>query len=122
VGRSRGAVAALNLYARHVHGFGATEPASAVLFADDVCRALGLALRLAYQVEISEELRAALRSRTLIDQTRGIIMSQRACNADAAMAILSADSLDRDVELMVRAAQIFSAVSPPPSNGVPTQN
>ena len=71
---------------------------------------------------MTEELRAALRSRTLIDQTLGIIMSQRACNADAAMAILSADSLDHDVELMVRAAQIFSAASTPPANGVPTQN
>ncbi|MGV8967956.1 MAG: ANTAR domain-containing protein [Cellulomonas sp.] len=72
---------------------------------------------------MTEELRAALRSRTLIDQALGIIMSQRSCNADAAMAILSADSLHLDVELMVRAAQIISAVSTTPgSDGVPAQN
>ncbi|RYV52781.1 ANTAR domain-containing protein, partial [Pengzhenrongella frigida] len=67
--------------------------------------------------------RAALRSRTLIDQTLGIIMSQRLCDADAAMAILSADSLDRDVALLARAAQILRAVSTAPgSGGRPAQN
>ena len=72
---------------------------------------------------MTEELRAALRSRTLIDQTLGIIMSQRACDAEGAMAILSADSLHVDVELMVRAAQILGAVSTPPRSGrPPTQN
>ncbi|WP_407343946.1 GAF domain-containing protein [Pengzhenrongella phosphoraccumulans] len=64
-------VGALNLYARHIHGFGAAEQASAAQFARDVSRALGLAIRLAEKVELTEELRAALRSRTLIDQSLG---------------------------------------------------
>ena len=116
-------VGALNLYARNVGGFGAVEQADAHLFAGDVSRALNLAIRLAYQVEMAEELRAALQSRTLIDQTLGIIMSQRLCNADAAMAILSADSLALDIKPLVRAAQILSEVSiPPGSGGRPAQN
>ena len=108
------AAGALNLYARHIGGFGAVEQADAHLFAGDVSRALNLAIRLAYQVEMTEELRAALKSRTLVDQTLGIIMSQRVCDADAAMAILRADSLDRDVEPLVRAAQSLRAGSTPP--------
>lgn len=108
---------ALNLYARRIYGFGAVERANAELFAHDASRALALAIRLAHQVEMTEELRVALRSRTVLDQTLGIIMSQRLCDADAAMAILSADSLDLDLAILVRAAQILSAVSTPPGNG-----
>ena len=116
-------VGALNLYARHIGGFGAVEQADAELFAGDVSRALNLAIRLAHQVEMSEELRVALKARTLIDQTLGIIMSQRLCDADAAMAILNADSLELDAEPLVRAAQILSAVSIPPGGGArPAQN
>ncbi|RYV49430.1 GAF and ANTAR domain-containing protein [Pengzhenrongella frigida] len=116
-------VGSLNLYAQHSHGFGAAELAQAALFADDLSRALGLAIRLAYQVEMTEKLLAALRSRTLLDQSLGIIMSQRLCDADAAMAILSADSLNLDVALLVRSAQILRAVrTPPHSDGRQNQN
>ncbi|MGV8967969.1 MAG: GAF and ANTAR domain-containing protein [Cellulomonas sp.] len=116
-------VGALNLYARDVGGFDAATQADAALFAGDASRALKLAMRLASQVEMTEELRAALQSRTLIDQTLGVIMSQRACDADAAMTILRTDSLNRDVEPLVRAAQILSSASTPPGgDGVPGQH
>ena len=116
-------VGALNLYARHVRGFGDDEQADAALFAGDVSRALTLAMRLAYQVEITEELRGALSSRTTIDQTIGIIMSRELCTAESALRILSADSLDHDVTLLVRATQILAAVSTTPlGDGNPSQN
>ncbi|MGV8973226.1 MAG: GAF domain-containing protein [Rhodoglobus sp.] len=116
-------VGSLNLYSQQSHWFGAAEQARAALFADDVSRALDLAIRLAYQMEMTEELRAALRSQTLLDQSLGIIMSQRLCDADAAMAILSADSLNLDVALLVRAAQVLRAASTPPgSDGCQNHN
>ena len=75
---------------------------------------------------MTEELRAALQSGTLIDPTLGIIMTQRLCDADAdadaAMAILRADSLELDIKPLVRAAQILSEVIPPGSGGRPAQN
>ena len=68
---------------------------------------------LAGQVELTEELGAVLKSQTLIDQTLGMIMSQRLCDADAAMTILCADALELEIEPLVRATQILSAVSAP---------
>lgn len=97
---------------------GSLEAARAVQLADFASHTLSLGVRLAEQVDLTAELREAVRSQTLIDQALGIIMSQRRCDAETAMAILSAASLDRDESLAVRAVQIRTAAgAPPPANG-----
>ena len=58
--------------------------------------------------KVTDQLRAALNSRTLIDQTIGIIMGQNRCNADAAFAVLRSASQNRNVKLRDVAAEIIT--------------
>jgi len=109
------AVGALNLYSRQPHAFGPTQQAEAQRFANEASRALNLAVRLAHNIEITGQLRAALTSRTVIDQAMGIIMGQNQCDADAAFGILRAASQNRNVKLRVVSTEIITAVSNKPS-------
>lgn len=112
------AVGALNLYSRRAHAFGLAEQTEAKRFADEVSRALHLAVRLARHVEITEQLRGALVSRSVIDQAIGIIMAQNRCDAETAFAILRTASQNRNVKLREVAAEIITAVSrKPPTTG-----
>lgn len=116
------AVGALNLYSGHPHTFAEAEQAAAASFADEASRTLTLALRLAHHVEVTEQLRAALTSRTAIDQAIGIIMGQNRCDADAAFAVLRTASQNRNIKLRVIAAEIITAVSRKPPTNVPEFN
>lgn len=69
---------------------------------------------LAHHVEITDQLRAALSSRTVIDQAIGIIMARERCDADAAFAVLRATSQNRNVKLRDIATEIVKAVSSKP--------
>ena len=117
------AVGALNLYSRRSNAFGPVEKAEATRFASEASRALNLAVRMAHSVEITDQLRAALVSRTVIDQTIGIIMGQNRCDADAAFAVLRAASQNRNIKLRTVAAEIITAVSnKPPTIARPFQD
>lgn len=111
------AIGALNLYSRDPHAFGPTQQGEAKRFADEASRALNLAVRLAQTIEITDQLRAALTSRTVIDQGIGIIMGQNRCDAEAAFAILRAASQNRNIKLHAVAAEIVTAVGHTPSLG-----
>ncbi|MBC7552310.1 MAG: GAF and ANTAR domain-containing protein [Cellulomonas sp.] len=112
------AVGALNLYSRRPCAFGPLEQEKAQGFANEASRTLSLAVRLADSTEVTDQLRAALTSRTLIDQTIGIIMGQNRCNAEAAFAVLCAASQNRNVKLRDVAAEIITTVSTqPPQRG-----
>ena len=111
------AVGALNLYSRQTDAFGPAQRAEARRFADEASRVLSLAVRLVHDVEVTDQLRAALTSRTVIDQAIGIIMGQDLCDADTAFAVLRAASQNRNIKLRVVAAEILNAVS----KKVPTQ-
>ncbi|HEY8722218.1 GAF and ANTAR domain-containing protein [Pengzhenrongella sp.] len=111
-------VGVLNLYSRHAYAFGPSEQSEVRRFADEVSRVLSLTLRLAHDIEITAQLRAAVASRTVIDQAIGIVMSQYQCDPDVASALLAAASRDRKVTLGAVAADITTAVSEkPPTNG-----
>ena len=112
------AVGALNLYSRRPCAFGPLEQEKAQGFANEASRTLSLAVRLADSTEVTDQLRAALTSRTLIDQTIGIIMGQNRCDADAAFAVLRSASQNRNVKLRDVAAEIITTVSTqPPQRG-----
>lgn len=102
---------ALTLYSRHAHAFGPAEQLEAERFADEVSRALHLAVRRAGHVEIPEQRRTAPTSRTVIDRAIGIVMGQNRCDADTALGFLHATSQDRNVKLRVLAAEIITAVN-----------
>ena len=104
------AVGALNLYSRRAHAFGAPEQADAKRFADEASRALSLAVRLFHHVELTDQLRAALSSRTVIDQAIGIIMGQNRCGAESAFNVLRSTSQNRNVKLRTVATEIVTTV------------
>ena len=112
------AVGALNLYSHRVRGFGPAEQGEAQWFSGEAARALDLAVRLAHDTEVTAQLRAALSSRTVIDQAIGILMGQSRCDADAAFVMLRAASQNRNLKLRTVAVEIVTTVGrKPPSSG-----
>jgi GAF domain-containing protein len=107
-------IGALNIYASQPHAFGPSEQLLAWRFADEVSRALALAMRIAERTEISQHLQTALASRAVIDQAIGIIMGQNRCPAAEAFDILRTTSRHRKVKLLDTAIQIITAVSGQP--------
>ena len=115
----RGVVGALNVYARDPHVFGPAEQELAGRFAAEASRALVLAVRFAAQAELSEQLGAALKSRTVIDHAIGIVMAQTRCDAAQAFAILRSASQNRNIKLRVLATEIVTTVGGRPPTEVP---
>jgi GAF domain-containing protein len=110
---------AFNFYAGEAHAFGAEERAQAERFGVEASRVVALAIRMARHAELSENLQAALASRTTIDQALGVVMGQNRCTADEAFQILRAASQNRNVKLRDIAAEIIKAVTGHPSKVAP---
>jgi GAF domain-containing protein len=111
-------VGALNLYATTVDAFDDAARAQAAAFAGYASGAIGLALRLARQTEVSADLQTALSTRAVIDQALGIIMSQQRCTAEEAFAVLRRASQQRNVKIQAIAAGIVEGVTgKPPRRG-----
>lgn len=106
--------------------FLATEPGvfsdgitlEAMGFADEVRRALSLALRIADAELRSENLAAALEYRTPIDLARGILMAQNHCTAEEAFGVLRKASSNRNQKLHDLALEVATrfAQSPGPAH------
>lgn len=106
-----GIVGALNLYAPVPGAFGEAEIRQGEIFAASASGALALAARQASAAALTSDLRAALVSRSVIDQALGIIMAQERCTSTRAFAILRTASQDRNVKLRDIARQIVTSVS-----------
>jgi GAF domain-containing protein len=112
-------VGALNLYSRDPEFFGAAEMRQAARFAENASVAVGIAAHMAQQTVLTEQLRASLASRAVIDQAVGIIMSEQRCTPEEAFTILRSASQNRNVKLRQVAESIVSGVTgqapqPPP--------
>ena len=112
-------IGALNLYAPVAEAFGPAELRRAEGFAATASGALALGVRQAEQADLTEQLRAALASRAVIDQALGIIMAQERCTAARAFDILRAASQNRNVKLRDIAREVVTNASgeqpqPPP--------
>jgi transcriptional regulator with GAF, ATPase, and Fis domain len=112
-------IGALNLYARGRDAFGETETRLAGKFAENAAGALALGQRLVSYAALTDQLRASLGSRAVIDQAVGIIMGQEHWAQDKAFAALRAASQNRNVKLRVLAEEIVTGVAgeaptPPP--------
>jgi GAF domain-containing protein len=112
-------IGALNLYAPRAHAFGETELRRAEGFAAMAAGALALAVRHAQQADLTDQLRAALASRGVIDQALGIIMAQERCAPHRAFEILRAASQNRNVKLREIAASIVTSISGQPPQPPP---
>jgi GAF domain-containing protein len=107
-------VGALNLYATDLDAFDAEARSQALIFAGHAAGAVGVALRMAREAQISADLRTALASRAIIDQAMGIIMAQQRCSADEAFAVLRRASQQRNVKIHAIAASIVAGVTGQP--------
>jgi GAF domain-containing protein len=109
---------ALNLYAGEPHAFGPEQQAAARRFGAEACRVIALAVRIARHADLAENLKAALASRSTIDQALGVVMGQRRCTADEAFQVLRTASQNRNVKLRDVAVEVITAVTGhPPTNG-----
>jgi GAF domain-containing protein len=92
-------IGALNCYARTPSAFPPEAVEMAVEIASHVAVAVGNAVAYSDAATLVEQMRAAMDSRSVIDQAMGIVMAQNRCDADAAFALLNRASQNRNVKL-----------------------
>lgn len=105
-------VGALNLYAGQTHAFdGESVLPQATALAAQGSAVLSVALRQARQTELTEQLREALASRSVIDQAIGIVMGQQRCDSATAFAVLRSASQNRNRKLRDVAVDVVTSAS-----------
>ena len=110
----------MNIYAATPRTFTPEQRARAHAYADQAAAAIAMATRLAHHTQLTDDLRAAMASRTIIDQALGILMGQLRCNADDAFAVLRKTSQDTNTKLRdVAATLITKTTGQPPRPTLP---
>jgi transcriptional regulator with GAF, ATPase, and Fis domain len=102
-------IGALNLYAFRRLAPDLALRARAEQLADRAAGALAVGLRLAQEHTENANLRAALTSRSVIDQAIGILVAQQHCTVEDAFALLRQASQGRNIKLREVAAQIVAS-------------
>jgi GAF domain-containing protein len=100
----------LNLYGLHAHGYRDLEGALLELFVAAVEGALRSTVRYLVARREATQLNAALVSRAVIDQAKGIIMGARGISADEAFQVLVAQSQRENLKLRDCAERLVTAV------------
>lgn len=101
---------ALNLYSTSPGKFTDGDRDAANTFAAQAAGALAVAVRLAQMAELTCHLEAALQSRGIIDQAKGIMMAEQRCTADEAFALMRKASMNRNIKLRDLATEIVTRV------------
>jgi GAF domain-containing protein len=124
---------ALNIYAREPHAFDEDSRSAATRFAPYAAVAAGNLHAYQSARDMAANLRAALESRGVIDQAKGILMARHKLTADQAFQILVRMSMKTNRKLhaiaddLVHTGEPSQPVSPPASKaltrpGVPTES
>jgi len=111
-----GAVGAMNLYARTEAAFGPDEVETAHQFAMQGAFVLVNAQAYWDSRTLSENLEAAMESRSVIEQAKGVIMNAQSKNADEAFRVLVAQSQHENIKLREIAKRIVAEASRPRPN------
>jgi GAF domain-containing protein len=119
LGTGSGTIGAFNLYSRVAGSFGPAAIRRAERFAQNASGALSIAIRLADHVALTDQLRASLASRSVIDQAIGVLMGERRITAAEAFAILRTTSQNRNIKLRAFAAQIVEGAGGQPPQPPP---
>lgn len=102
---------ALNVYAGKPEAFDGDAIVLGQTFAGYAAVALANAHLYDAQANLAQQMQAAMQSRAVIEQAKGIIMGSRRCSADEAFALLSRISQDSNRKLRdVAAALVANAV------------
>ena len=103
-------VGALCLYAHEPNLFPEPVQKVAIQFVEPAAVLLGGVLHRVGQAELIGELRSGMSSRAVIDQAIGIIMAQRRCGPEEALAALRKISNDRNIKLREVAASLVESI------------
>lgn len=112
-------VGAFNPYSLVTGSFGQAATRRAERFAQNASGALSIAIRLADHLALTDQLRASLATRAVIDQAIGVLMGQRRITAADAFAILRTTSQNRNIKLRAFAAQIVEGAGAQPPQPPP---
>jgi GAF domain-containing protein len=103
------ALGALNLYAAEPAAFTDGNLVRARMLSAAAAGAVEVARRLTEQLQLNEDLKAAMASRRIIDQALGITMAREGCDADTAFAILRRTSQNEHRKLRDVARDLVTA-------------
>jgi GAF domain-containing protein len=103
---------ALNVYATEPEAFDDDAVVLGQTFAGYAAVALANAHRFDAHARLAQHLQAAMQSRAVIEQAKGIIMGSRQCGADEAFAILTRLSQDTNRKLRDVAAALVASATP----------
>ena len=101
-------IGALNVYAEKVYAFDDDAIVLAQTFAGYAAVALANAHLYDTTATLAQQMQAAMESRAVIEQAKGIIMGERRCTADEAFAILTKVSQDSNRKLRDVAAALVA--------------
>jgi GAF domain-containing protein len=99
---------ALNIYGGPPDAFQEPDVAALRSLAAQATGGIALAQRISDTQEFADQLQAAMRSRSVIDQALGVIMGQRRCTADVAFGILRSASQHRNIKLRDLCTQMIT--------------
>ncbi|HZX54482.1 MAG TPA: GAF and ANTAR domain-containing protein [Ilumatobacteraceae bacterium] len=108
-----GPIGAMNLYAKTEQAFGAPDINTGQQFAMQAAFVLANAQAYWDSRVLSENLEAAMESRSVIEQAKGVIMNAQAKTADEAFDVLVAQSQHENVKLREIAKRIVTDASRP---------
>jgi hypothetical protein len=108
---------ALNVYGAAAEAFGEETVTLARAFGSHAAVALANAHLYDTTVTLAQQMQAAMESRAVIEQAKGIIMGRRRCGADEAFAILTKVSQDSNRKLRDVAADLVAQVQIGPRPG-----
>jgi GAF domain-containing protein len=109
-------IGALNCYSREPSAFSTAAVEIAEELAGHVAVAVNNVVALNEATTLVEQMRKAMESRSVIDQAMGVIMAQNRCDADAAFAILTRASQNRNIKLREIARGTVLSVSRTPGS------
>ena len=104
-------VGALCLYAHEPDLFPEPVQEVAIQFVEPAAVLLGGVLHRVGQAELIDQIRSSMSSRAVIDQAIGIMMAQRRCEPEEALAALRKISNDRNIKLRDVAAGLVESVA-----------
>jgi GAF domain-containing protein len=102
------AIGVLNLYAREPRSFDEESRRSAKLIAKLTSTMITAALRHYDELTLTDHLRSALSSRSVIDQAMGMVISMRHCTQQEAFDVLRQVSQHRNIPLREVAAELVA--------------
>jgi GAF domain-containing protein len=104
-------IGALNLYSSEPHGFAALDEAVVVLFAGQAAVAVQNSRLYQSARSLSAQLEAAMASRAVIEQAKGVIMAGQAVDPDTAFDLLRRASQAQNRKLRDIAGEVVAAAA-----------